>query len=874
LQQSFAQYIVGAQAAILLDPFSLFLEETSKLPRPATMHRRDIDAASFETFPGILVDEKMARFTIKKGGGRVDPASPTSAPVRLPQGDSRFRFITPPNQSADIGRSLQALIVKTDTNARSAPKRPVFLYQQGGEISAETARSGILNAVTGALRDAIGQLTSKAIEAAYVVALDHTAEFRDRFVLYDRVSNQPFNVRVAFDAWVRNSTETIKKLVKASHENGGLDACVRQQITQLLTTLDRGASANSLLDIVLDENAMVVQRLRETLQAAGIEVDKVAIVPLMPFEGHREILENRGPLQIRVRGSESRAEIGYKVELVRDSAQRNRLYLNQLPMHGSSNAISSFIQHQIVGFLDSRYERDDFKRLLPQIESDVSGELNGVCPQRFGLRTNNLEIFNRSPEIEDQLFDFQHQYRIIGTTRMLAIEHRGVIRCVDSGRAANVNPNDFKNEVIEWIKLETGQFLQAQTLADVVELFCANEEAEENKIRAHLDQRVNARARGYGFNVSPIIAVSQNIPERELVTGREFTVPFQEYTLNLRNSRTELEIYASLRLVDASKLRRYLRDEVSLDEIVAARISQYLARELQTVAPDDFYKSDVANFGGEANLRERWTANLSKEFVELFGLTVDGLRFGRGRDPIRDRYSQLLNATETIRFERYLIGADGEPRRLGFVVQYHVVSTSKEHWIKFQSKALSTQNEREQLDEISIRIQAMYDSRIQYQPKFDVWQQAVFARHLREQMRRELEDTITREYGVVIDVPTDGIFTIDVDPARDPILKRLHEARTELELEKIKLIRNNPGASDDWGGIQEELTRIDGRVALLDAEIERAHRKLTDQQLRLMTVEEERQHRLGGATVAGLPPPSPATGPAAANDDPTQRSDG
>lgn len=805
----------------------------------------------------------MARFTIK-------PTS--SAPPQPSQGSSRFVIKSNnapinPIPGSDNRFSLRALVTKTEINSRSHPKRPVFLYQGSGDVSAETARSGILNAVTGALRDAIGQLTSRATEAAYVVALDYTAQFRDEFVLYDRVASGSFKVRVSFDAWVRNSTESIKTLVKAAHEGGGIDSLVRQRIAEALAHMDEGASNNSLLNIVLDNRAAVIQKLRDTLQADGIEVDKVAAVALLPFDGTRQIIENRGTLEIRVRGSESRAEIGYKLELVRDIGKRNQLFINQLPMQGPANSISSAIQTHLVAFLDSRYSRDDFKRSLARIESEVGGALNIFCPQRFGLRVGSIEIFNRSPEIEDQLFDFQDQYRIIGTSRMLVIEHRGVIRCVDTGKASTVDPAAIKNMVVDWIKLETDQFLQGKTLADVVELFCVDEEAEENRIRAHLDKWINERARAYGFNVSPIIAVSQNIQERELVTGREFTVPLREYNLNLRNSRTELQVYARLRLVleKAGTLKRYLRDDVSLDEIVTDRISQFLAKELQTVAPDDFYKSDVANFGGETGLRERWTSKLSDELIRDFGLQVDSLRFGRGRDPIRDRFSQLLNATETIRFERTVTGVDGDPRRLIFVVQYHILSASKDNWIKFQNKALSISSDREQLDEIAVRIQAMYDSRIQYQPRFDIWQQAVFARHLREQMRSDLVSAIANEFGLVIDVPADGIFTIDVEPAHDPVLKRLHEVRTELELQKVRLIGTNPGASDDWGEISGEIANIDGRIAMLDDQIDQAHKKLTDQQVKLLTVENERQQRLAGGMITGLPSPSstPNPGPAA-----------
>jgi hypothetical protein len=803
----------------------------------------------------------MARFTIKDAGGESGSSQrPRSFVIKSPlPGTTPAAGASPIGPADQVRRSLQALITRTDAGARSQIRRPVFYYQNNGQVTAESARTGILDVLTGAWRDTIGQLSRTTTTAAYVVALEETVRFSDDFVLHDRVAQRDFKLRVGLDAWVHNATESIKALVKAAHESGGIDIHFRQLITRLLTSLDEGTSDNSLLDIILDSREMVVRKLREALQANGIEVDRVTVVLLVPFEATREIVENRGSLAIRVQGSESRTEIGYKLELIRDAGQRRRFYFNQLPLHGPGNTIAAELQNQIVRFLDSRYARDDFKRSVSRIESEVSRELNLAFPQRFGLRINNLEIFDRSPEIEDMLFDFQDQHRIIGTSRMLVIEHRGVIRCVDTGKAAAVDPAAFRNNVINWIKLETNKYLQGKTLADVVEIFCSNEEQEENRIRDYLGQQINAKARPYGFVVAPIIAVSQNIPERELVTGREFTVPAHEYALSLPNSKTELEIYALLRLSQPLQLRPYLKDEINLDEIVAARIRGFLARELQTVAPDDFYKSDIANHGGESRLRQDWTGKLSRELEGAFGLAVEELRFGRGRDPIRERFSRLLNATETLQFNRVLTATDGNPRQLGFIVQYHVLGVSKESWGRFQSKALLTASETEQLAEIRQRIEAIYDFRIQPQPKFDTWQPLFFAQHLRESMRQVLEDTIAREFGLVIEVPVDGIFTVDVEPARDPYLISLHEARERLELDKVKLISRNPEAADDWGSLEEDLKNIDNRIAMLDKQIDRAHAQYTERQLKVMSFEQERHALLANPVLAipsALPAPS------------------
>jgi hypothetical protein len=298
-----------------------------------------------------------------------------------------------------------------------------------------------------------------------------------------------------------------------------------------------------------------------------------------------------------------------------------------------------------------------------------------------------------------------------------------------------------------------------------------------------------------------------------------------------------------------------------LDKVLINKISEFVGRQLQTnVPPDRFYKSDIANDGGDMTLRMNWIRDLSEVLKADFGLKVEHLEFGRGHDPIRGRFAQLLNVNETYSFDRELITAAGQKKTIRIIILYQVLGASEASWDRFQNKALIAQTERAQLDEVRDRIKLLFEFAFQQHRFYEIWKSKNFTEPARERLRKDIMETIAREYGLVIEIAQNALFTIEIDQDFDPGLQRLLKAREEIEAQKIAIIQRRAIDDEAFEEIKEELQRSNRKLDLLNGEIDKAQKKFLDNQLQGTPFEGQLLAQDPG--LPALQPPSPDEPPA------------
>ena len=733
---------------------------------------------------------------------------------------------------------------------RSSDLVKVFYVQRNGDIAAEERTSGFVRAL--GLNRIPEWLSPNNRSQTYALSIDKDASFSGVFEVFDKAKNGRFDLRIDVQCSASNQPEAHRRLVASRHAKTSLDEWARVAIQSELDALGSHDENQSLLQTLLSAPAAVEMGIRNRLSMGGLSVSQVTTAPIDPFGAIQRTIEQQDPISVRAVGTETMAALTYRVDIVADPQHTARRYFARAVRDRGVAAIDSRVHRLIKDHLNLRYRLQEYVETesLAQIEADLKRALDETLIAEFGIRTNRVEVYSRSPTIDDVFFDFEHAYRILGTKRTLVIEHRGCIRCIELGKLSTRSPEQIEKTIQTWIINATTNYLSDKTLADIVVLFCENEEDEENRLRDYLTEEVGEKTKKIGLLVKPIIAISQNIAERDLVFGRKIEVPLHQYALNHPNSSTELEVFITAKLDDARKLRPYVRDD-GIEEEVIKRVRSIITRNLQNVPLDVFYKSTIANHGGDSELSKQWQTDFDDDLKEAMGLTVTSIEFGRGRDPVRERFAHLVaSPTQTVTFEKRLSNEQGGEKSLSFVIQYHILGAVSESWERFQNKALSHIGETgldDQINEISARLVTFVHARLQQWPSADHWQAIALNTDARDSLRSSMADTVAQEYGIAIEIPADGILCMDAEPETDPIIAALLDSRDRIELEIVELLQAPGGDDELFSGGDDALAQKRAAVEKLTEEIDRRRRTRTDRQLESMRHEDERNRQLSSA---------------------------
>lgn len=725
----------------------------------------------------------------------------------------------------------------------------VFYVQRNGNVAEEERTSGIVRTL-GLNRLPEWWSPNNRIQT-YALSINKEASFSGVFEVFDKAKNGSFDLRIDVQGSVSNQPEAHKNLVKSRHSKSSLEEWARAIIQSELDALGSHDNNQSLLHALLSNPATVEMGIRNRLGMGGLSVSQVTASPIDPFGAIQRTIEQQEPISVRAVGTETMATLTYRVDIAADPQHTARRYFARTVHDRGITAIDSRVHSLIKEQLNLRYRLQAYVEAdsLTEIETDLKRALDETLIADFGIRTNRVEIYSRSTTIDDIFFDFEHEYRILGTPRKLAIEHRGCIRCFELGKLSTRSPEQIEETVKTWIVNATTDYLSPMTLADIVELFCENEEEEENRLRDHLTQDVGQKTEKIGLRVAPIIAISQNIAERDLVFGRKIQVPLQQYALNHPNSSTELEVFITAKLENARKLRPYVPDN-GIEEEVVKRVRSIITRNLQNVNLDVFYKSTIANHGGDSHLSEQWHADFDRDLREAMGLTVTSIEFGRGRDPVRERFADLVaSPTQTVIFEKQLPHERGGVRVLKFLIQYHILGAVSASWARFQNKALSHTGESgldDQINEISERLVTFVQARLQQWPSADHWEAIGLNTESRDSLRSSMMETIANEYGIAIEIPADGVLCTDGAPETDPVIVELLASRERLELQIVRLLQDQGGEEAVFAD-DNQLEQKRAAVETLTEEIEQRRRTRTDRQLESMRSEQERNRLLSSA---------------------------
>lgn len=772
---------------------------------------------------------------------RIKPDAPTPPPsdqrsmfrIKSDTGAFRIQAQNDPVPDRAPPRSLNPLIVLARPEAPTDRRQRNFIWRAEGVVEPEAASTGLLAALTAPIRSAVERLTIRGNPTTYAVQVAENAVFDQMHEFDDQELQARFQAQLLLSAWVVNFNDDIKRAVNATHLAGSVDQLVIDTTRDIIADINRSGD-RSALETLLTAPHQIERRIRERLGESGLQTDKVRLRPIPFNDKSRIIVEPVSRIACRTLRSDAIANVGYRIVLEVDPHHRKLWYCCRLPEEGGSNSILGEVRNFVAAFLDARYPISRFSSGLGQISHELSNSLNNAVAPKLGLRVATIDLSTDSRAVADLIFEFRESYPILGTSRVMVLEHRGTIRLIDEAKHHQRGAPDMAPLVEEWLKVEVRKYLQRKSLADVVQTFCENEEEGEDELSAALKENINKIASQYGYSVDPVLVVAQNIPERELVLGKDISVPIKSYPLNKPNLLTELSIIARVKLIDPKQvrlLRPYLREDTNLNEVLTNAISEFVGRQLQTnVSPDEFYKSDIANDGGDMYLRNQWIAGLTQVLSSTFGLKVENLEFGRGHDPIRERFAQLLNVNETLKFDRPLVTAAGQSRTIRVIVLYQIQGASHQWWDRFQNKALIAKTEREQLNEVAHRIELLLEFAFQGRRHYESWIPRNLSKVDRKALRDIIKNTVASEYGLDIEIPPDGLFTIEMDQGVDPILQRLLQARDEVALERVRLIQDSkPGGMAD---LEEDLGHNDGQLSKLEQEIDKYQKKFVENQLK------------------------------------------
>lgn len=721
------------------------------------------------------------------------------------------------------------------------PGSRIVTLDRHGNISETTPNiiHRILSQVREAKSTMIGRLLALPGGRLMYARTGVPAVFDKIIDLYDTKRHSDFKIGVQFAAEIPNDIANIRKVFRfladadanAKANANNLETAAVRAIGESIRSIGNGR--DSLLDALLSEpkghNASLVRRALET---HGFRIDNLTVA-IKLYQSPEVRVDAHDWVPIATSDAMKRASVKYEARFGQSKNHFAELIVCKLPSQaagkeGAEDSVEGNIRQEIQRFLDGRYSMHTYRHGLRTIRDELQQHLDAKVGHRYGRRVTLLKLFTPDTQgiTTEKSFEFSRSYSILGTNRSITIEHRGMVRIDDYGQYQNQGAQPLVPLVQSWIEHITRGELQSKTYADVVMQFFGIGAEGESQLEIALRRKLDISGRAYGISVNPVVAVCENLPEYGLIVGQDLEIEAEPYGLSMPNFQPELGFVIYVKLVDAGKLKSYLRGNSSVYEEIKARTKDAVRKFLVNVEPVEYYESSIPANGGINRLLDDLIRMVADMLGERFGLSLGDLRVKRGRDPLLERKSELSGHHEHLTFTCHAgpVAADLARWALGVDLTYIIYGYAADKFDLFKEKALRTAKE-DQLRELNERLQSRIKSSLAG-GNFDAFL-AVTSRQELKQLTDDMlvrwagicEATARQEFGLDISVPPGGLY-IHIRPQLGHDVRVFLEERSRLDHDLAKALAAIPYDDTDREEQRKRAEDIRRQIGRLDEEID------------------------------------------------------